>query len=451
MSHLTHDLAISSMGSWTLMDTPSIFVLSLSCKSIICPILVYNLFASVQSERVNLGDFLISALPPISSSSAVWARVGKPTVPCVVHRRWVPSVWRALGRDLDTLPGQQKKRPSNLRTGLVGFWLPLSEISWNGCGFIPNHVSKRNQKTKVRKSEYSPSREWGSHFQALYDGDLPWGNQHTHTHHEQHYVQAPQNCLMSLETRHLPSCVTSPHVCSIFKVSCINAPREWSTCSMWHEEAQSMHRMQKLILEKNSLQTWYAIYIYKEIYIIIYIHCNAMNYTVISAHQYIHITSYVMWYIGIISEVSDLHQGTISKVALLNISGRHVPWSWFVTLMLFITLYWIRPTCQSTKRACLVLSDSVTNTILQVRLHLRGFIHASSGLWPMPIQKISFHQPLWTNKRLEKAGFTFWSKEFVVVGLLSNHLNGHWMEQRSGRLSTPKFSTIQPAQQKYLQ
>ena len=150
-----------------------------------------------------------------------------------------------------------------------------------------------------------------------------------------------------------------------------------------------------------------------------------------------------------ISEVSDLHQGTISKVALLNISGRHVPWSWFVTLMLCITLYWIRPTCQSTKRACLVLSDSVTTTILQVHLHLRGFIHASSGLWP--IQKISFHQPLWTNKRLEKAGFTFWSKEFVVVGLLSNHLNGHWMEQRSGRLSTPKFSTIQLAQQKYLQ
>lgn len=68
------------------------------------------------------------------------------------------------------------------------------------------------------------------------------------------------------------------------------------------------------------------------------------------------------------------------------------------------------------------------------------------------LQKISLHQSLWTNKRLEKAGFTFWSKEFVVVGLPSNHLiNGDWMEERSGGLSTPKFSIIQQAQQKYLQ
>ncbi len=56
MSHLTHDLVISSMGSWTLMDTPSIFVLSLSLQKhyCICPILVYK---SVRICSVWKGEF----------------------------------------------------------------------------------------------------------------------------------------------------------------------------------------------------------------------------------------------------------------------------------------------------------------------------------------------------------------------------------------------------------
>ena len=151
MSHLIDDLAILSIGSWTLMDTLSIFVLSLSYKSIICPILVYtskynDLFTSVQSERVNSGDFLLSATY-FSRMSSSWETNRATRRPSAVSSFCLKSARTRSGYSARAAK-EETIQPEN-RSG----WF-LTAIEWNGMKWMWVHskpVLKQESKNKGKE------------------------------------------------------------------------------------------------------------------------------------------------------------------------------------------------------------------------------------------------------------------------------------------------------------